>query len=107
VSATVTSAGAAAPFANEPILELRRADARDALAGALTELDPRLPLEVPALVGGDSRTGEGIASTDPGRPDRLVASAAVATEGEVAEAVGVAAGGRARRGSPGSRVAPA
>ena len=34
---------------NEPVLELRRASVREGLAGALAELDARLPLRVPAL----------------------------------------------------------
>ena len=49
------------PFANEPTLELRRAPVRESLAGALTELEPRLPLEVPVLIGDDRRTGDAIA----------------------------------------------
>ena len=63
-------------FRNEPILELRRAPARDSLLQALRELDERLPLEVPVLVGGDRGAVEGIDSTDPGAPDRVVARAA-------------------------------
>ena len=38
-------------FRNEPILELRRAPARESLLEALRGLDARLPLEVPLLVG--------------------------------------------------------
>ncbi len=34
------------PFANEPILELRRAAARSVLLDALAELDGRLPLDL-------------------------------------------------------------
>jgi RHH-type proline utilization regulon transcriptional repressor/proline dehydrogenase/delta 1-pyrroline-5-carboxylate dehydrogenase len=90
-SAATTGATALAPFVNEPVLELRRADARESLAGALGELEPHLPLEVPVLIGGDRRRGDEIASTDPGSPQRLVASAAVATAGEVDEAVAAAA----------------
>ncbi len=43
------------------------------LAGALAELDARLPLRVAARIGGDERAGEGLVSTDPGDPDRVVA----------------------------------
>ena len=42
------------PFANEPILELRRAPVRDQLTGALAALDAELPVRVPVWVGGDS-----------------------------------------------------
>jgi RHH-type transcriptional regulator, proline utilization regulon repressor / proline dehydrogenase / delta 1-pyrroline-5-carboxylate dehydrogenase len=94
VSIQVRKGGEAAtppPFANEPVLELRRADARDALAAALAELDPTLPLEVPVVIGGDRRFGDAIPSTDPGHPERVVAIAAEASADEVNEAVSVAA----------------
>jgi RHH-type proline utilization regulon transcriptional repressor/proline dehydrogenase/delta 1-pyrroline-5-carboxylate dehydrogenase len=82
------------PFENEPALELRRADARESLAGALRELDRRLPLEVPVLVGAD-RAGpddeQSFASTDPGEPERLVALAARGGPDAAAEAVSAAA----------------
>ena len=55
-------------FRNEPILELRRAPARDSLLQALRELDTRLPLEVPILIGGDRGDAAGLDSTDPGAP---------------------------------------
>jgi RHH-type proline utilization regulon transcriptional repressor/proline dehydrogenase/delta 1-pyrroline-5-carboxylate dehydrogenase len=84
----VTTGAVSLPaFANEPTLELRRAPARDALSDALAELDARLPIEVPVLVGGDAGAGDGIQSTDPGTPQRLVAHAGVATEHDVASAV--------------------
>jgi RHH-type proline utilization regulon transcriptional repressor/proline dehydrogenase/delta 1-pyrroline-5-carboxylate dehydrogenase len=88
MTATSTSL---APFANEPVLELRRSDQRDALTAALAGLDQTLPLQVPVAIAGDRRAGDEIASTDPGRPIREVARAAVATAGEVSEAVAVAA----------------
>jgi RHH-type proline utilization regulon transcriptional repressor/proline dehydrogenase/delta 1-pyrroline-5-carboxylate dehydrogenase len=75
------------PFANEPILELRRAAPRQALLDALTAVDARLPLDVPIMIGDDRRSGDAIASTDPGRPDRLVAQAACATAADVDAAV--------------------
>ena len=74
-------------FRNEPILELRRAPARESLLEALAELDARLPLEVPILVGGDRGAASGLDSTDPGAPDRLVARAGTATEADAAAAV--------------------
>jgi RHH-type proline utilization regulon transcriptional repressor/proline dehydrogenase/delta 1-pyrroline-5-carboxylate dehydrogenase len=74
-------------FRNEPILELRRAPARESLLEALRELDARLPLEVPVLVGGDSGATSGLDSTDPGAPERLVARAGRASETDAAAAV--------------------
>ena len=75
------------PFSNEPILELRRGSVRAQLADALAALDAKLPLRVPVIVAGDERQGEELRSTDPGDPDRVVAVAATATEGEVDAAV--------------------
>jgi RHH-type proline utilization regulon transcriptional repressor/proline dehydrogenase/delta 1-pyrroline-5-carboxylate dehydrogenase len=79
-------------FANEPLLELRRQAPRSALVQALRVLDERLPLRVPVMVGASEGTSVGIESTDPGAPDRLVACAGCASAGDVAAAVGVAAG---------------
>ena len=74
-------------FRNEPILELRRAPARESLASALRELDERLPLEVPVLIGGDRGPADGFESTDPGAPGRVVATAGRGGEAEAAAAV--------------------
>lgn len=71
-------------FSNEPILELRRAAVRDSLVGALRALDGRLPLQVPVMSEGAT---EGIDSTDPGLPSRVVATAGSATEADAASAV--------------------
>jgi len=80
------------PFANEPTLELRRADVRESLVAALRELDPRLPLRVPVLIGDDGVDGRAtFESTDPGDPDRVVAVAARAGEQEANAAVHAAA----------------
>ena len=87
------AAGRAVSFRNEPILELRRAPAREALLEALRGLDAKLPLSVPVLVGGGRGSDEGLDSTDPGRPDRLVAHA------------GAGHRGRRRRGRGGGRSA--
>ena len=81
------------PFRNEPELELRRADEREALLASLRELDTTLPLTVPVLVGGDAGVAEGIDSTDPGEPDRLVARAGAAGGTEAAAAVEAATRG--------------
>ena len=81
---------ARAPFSNEPLLELRRASERDALVDALSALDRQLPVRVPILIGGESRSGEQLLSTDPGLPGRIVATAPIATADEVGRAVDVA-----------------
>ena len=82
-----------APFINEPELELRRPTVRAELADALAELDARLPLRVPVLVGADRRDGDELCSTDPGEPERQVALAAGASEPEVRGALAVASQG--------------
>jgi predicted delta-1-pyrroline-5-carboxylate dehydrogenase group 2 len=85
-----------APFANEPVLELRRATVRAQLATALAELDRRLPLDVPVMIGRDERAGAELPSTDPGAPDRAVAQAALAGERDVAAAITTAREGFGR-----------
>jgi RHH-type transcriptional regulator, proline utilization regulon repressor / proline dehydrogenase / delta 1-pyrroline-5-carboxylate dehydrogenase len=79
------------PFANEPVLELRRAAVRAQLADALAAVDRELPLRVPMMVGDDLREHGELLSTDPGEPERVVAVAARAGADEAAEAVTVAA----------------
>ncbi len=78
------------PFANEPILELRRAAVRDRLGGALASVDARLALRVPAWVGEDRREGEELVSSDPGEPERAVALSPSATPADVDAAVAAA-----------------
>jgi RHH-type proline utilization regulon transcriptional repressor/proline dehydrogenase/delta 1-pyrroline-5-carboxylate dehydrogenase len=80
-------------FANEPVLELRRADVRAGLAAALAALDQQLPLAVPVLIAGDARRGEETTSTDPGDPERVVAHSAAATVAETKAAVAAVAAG--------------
>jgi RHH-type proline utilization regulon transcriptional repressor/proline dehydrogenase/delta 1-pyrroline-5-carboxylate dehydrogenase len=75
------------PFRNEPVLELRRAAARELLSAGMAELEPSLPLRVPVWIGDDRREGDALVSTDPGAPDRVVAVAAMATEADVDDAV--------------------
>jgi RHH-type proline utilization regulon transcriptional repressor/proline dehydrogenase/delta 1-pyrroline-5-carboxylate dehydrogenase len=82
------TATALPPFANEPVLELRRATERAKLAVGLGEL--RLPLRVPVWIGRERRAGDELVSTDPGRPERVVALAAGATPAEADHAVAVA-----------------
>jgi len=89
----VTVAPPAGGFRNEPILELRRASARESLLEALRELDARLPLEVPILIGGERGAGHGFESTDPGAPERVVARAGRGGAGEAAAAVEAAGRG--------------
>ena len=80
-------------FRNEPTLELRRSAERDSLMAALGDLESRLPLEVPVLVGGDAGGSERFESTDPGRPDRVVAEARGGSAAEAEAAVEAAAEG--------------
>ncbi len=84
-------------FANEPVLELRRATVRGQLADALRSLDAELPLTVPAIIGGEPGTGDLFASTDPGEPERVVADATPASaDADLAAAI-LAAGRGARQ----------
>jgi RHH-type proline utilization regulon transcriptional repressor/proline dehydrogenase/delta 1-pyrroline-5-carboxylate dehydrogenase len=86
------------PFANEQLLELRRAPVRDELLAAGRELDRRLPLDVPVLIGGDAdRDGHPqLLSRDPGFPDRVVAEAVAASAADADRAVAAAAAGFAQ-----------
>jgi RHH-type proline utilization regulon transcriptional repressor/proline dehydrogenase/delta 1-pyrroline-5-carboxylate dehydrogenase len=77
-------------FANEPVLELRRAAVRAELSGALSRVDAELPLAVGVLVGGDSRRADELSSTDPGEPERVVATASRAGPADVAAALDTA-----------------
>ena len=79
------------PFVNEPILELRRRDARDALSAGMAALEPKLPLKVPMLVGRDRSDGDALVSTDPGDPDRVVGLAPKVTPADALRALDVAA----------------
>ncbi|WP_320672029.1 aldehyde dehydrogenase family protein [Patulibacter defluvii] len=79
-----------APFANQPILDLRRPAERQRLSDALAGLDARLPLRVPVLIDGRARHGEQLRSLDPGDQRRTVATSAAATADEVERAVAVA-----------------
>ena len=83
-------------FANEPILELRRAPIRAQLADALAAHDARPPVRAPVWVGDERREGSDLVSTDPGAPDRVVAEAAAATPEEVEAALALASGPGAR-----------
>ncbi len=76
-----------APFANEPVLELRRAPVRAQLHDALGRLTQALPFRVPVMIGTGERAGTELLSTDPGNPENVVAVAARATESEVSQAM--------------------
>ena len=96
-------------FANEPVLELRRADVRGRLTDALARLDAMLPLEVPVIIAGERRTGETFTSTDPGDPERIVANASAASaEADLAAAIAAARdGARQWAGTPAEQRADA
>jgi RHH-type proline utilization regulon transcriptional repressor/proline dehydrogenase/delta 1-pyrroline-5-carboxylate dehydrogenase len=81
------------PFANEPVLELRRAPVRAQLQDALERLSRTLPLRVPEMIGDSERAGGELLSTDPGAPDDVVAVAARATSADVSDAVDEASRG--------------
>jgi RHH-type proline utilization regulon transcriptional repressor/proline dehydrogenase/delta 1-pyrroline-5-carboxylate dehydrogenase len=84
-----------APFANEPVLELRRAAVRTQLADALRAVDRQLPLKLEVIVGEGARGSGGneLVSTDPGQPERVVASGPSATPEDVGAAVSTAGEG--------------
>jgi RHH-type transcriptional regulator, proline utilization regulon repressor / proline dehydrogenase / delta 1-pyrroline-5-carboxylate dehydrogenase len=83
------------PFANEPILELRRGAVRSQLSDALARVDRELPLQVPVRIGEDDLAGAELLSTDPGTPERVVARACRAAEADVGAAVAEARAGLA------------
>ncbi len=89
-------------FANEPLLELRRAEVRDSLLAAGAALSERLPLLVPELIGDERREGEELRSTDPGEPDTAVALAPAADAAAVSRAIEVAAEHATRWASAGA-----
>ena len=74
-------------FANEPVLEMRRAAVRSELTEALATVERQLPLDVAVVIGNDSRSGDELSSTDPGEPERLVARTAAARPDEVTAAI--------------------
>jgi RHH-type proline utilization regulon transcriptional repressor/proline dehydrogenase/delta 1-pyrroline-5-carboxylate dehydrogenase len=81
------------PFANEPVLELRRAAVRSGLADALAAVDRSLPLSAPVRIGSETRHARELPSTDPGAPEHIVAHAAAARPEEVDAAVAEAGRG--------------
>lgn len=92
------------PFANEPILELRRSAVRHQLVDALASLDARLPVTVPVMIGDDAVTdGRQFDSTDPGDPERVVARAGRAGAADADRAVAVARAGFAAWSATGAQ----
>jgi RHH-type proline utilization regulon transcriptional repressor/proline dehydrogenase/delta 1-pyrroline-5-carboxylate dehydrogenase len=85
---------ATATFANEPLLELRRAEVREQALAALAALDAQLPLEVPMMIGTELVRGDAFASVDPGAPERVVARAHAAGAAHVDAAIGRAVDGQ-------------
>jgi predicted delta-1-pyrroline-5-carboxylate dehydrogenase group 2 len=81
------------PFRNEPILELRRANARATLEDGMASLEQQLPLRVPVWIGDERGATDGLHSTDPAAPDRVVATAGRASTADVDAAVAAAARG--------------
>ena len=75
------------PFANEPVLELRRGATREGLEVAMRTLEPKLPIRVPLWIGDGRHDGDALVSTDPGAPDRVVAVAPRATADDAGRAV--------------------
>jgi RHH-type proline utilization regulon transcriptional repressor/proline dehydrogenase/delta 1-pyrroline-5-carboxylate dehydrogenase len=90
VITTAPAAPPLGPFANEPLLELRRPAARAALTQALADLDARLPLHAPVTIDGREHPGLPLASIDPSRPARVVAHAGRATATDADAAVAAA-----------------
>jgi RHH-type proline utilization regulon transcriptional repressor/proline dehydrogenase/delta 1-pyrroline-5-carboxylate dehydrogenase len=87
------------PFRNEASLDLRRGPVRESLLAALRDLDTRLPLRVPVMVGDATGAADGFESTDPGAPSRVVAVAGESDAPDVDGAVSAAADGAAEWGA--------
>ncbi len=80
------------PYDPEPVREWQRGDVRAAFRGAVAAAGERGALEVPALIDGERVWTAGtIASVDPGRIDRLVATSASCGAAEAEAAVAAAA----------------
>ena len=80
-------------FANEPVLELRRAPVRERLGESLASLDARLPLHVPVWVGrGPARRPTSWSRPTRASPSGSWRSRPRATAADVDAAVSAAAG---------------
>jgi RHH-type proline utilization regulon transcriptional repressor/proline dehydrogenase/delta 1-pyrroline-5-carboxylate dehydrogenase len=87
----VASSSPPPQFVNEPVSELRRAPERAYLLAALDELDARLPLRVPVIIGEGARDEPSFESVDPSSPSLVVGRVTAATHAEVDLAVRTAA----------------
>jgi acyl-CoA reductase-like NAD-dependent aldehyde dehydrogenase len=80
-------------FRNHPLLELRRPEVREELTRTLAALDAELPLRASVAIGGRrADAADEVASTDPCRPERVVAQLRWAREDEADRALEVALG---------------
>lgn len=81
-----------ADYLPEPTRPWHETAVRDAFGRAVAAVDAeRTPIEVPLVLGGRRRDGEGtMDSVDPGEPTRVVARAANATAAHAEEAVAIA-----------------
>ena len=86
-------------FVNEPVSELRRESARARLLDGLSELETRLPIHVPVIIGDRIRDQPGFESVDPSNPSRTVGLATAATPDEVHLAVRTASSAQPEWGS--------
>ncbi len=91
-AATRATAASLDGFRNEPLLELRRPEVRDAALAALARLDARLPVRVPIRIDGEELRGEEFERVDAGEIDRVVTVAQAASARHAAAAIGCAAG---------------
>lgn len=89
-----------ASFRNEPLAEVRREPVRRRLRAAVADVEQGLGFEVPVVIDGRHRAGEGVGgdggdtlpSVDPGCTKRVVALQALASADQANEAVAVAQG---------------
>jgi RHH-type proline utilization regulon transcriptional repressor/proline dehydrogenase/delta 1-pyrroline-5-carboxylate dehydrogenase len=89
--AHATDAEPLGPFANEPLAELRRPEVRAACRKAVAELDARGPSTVCSLIAGTPLAGgDVVRSSDPGRPDRVIAEHRLARPADVPMALAAA-----------------
>jgi RHH-type proline utilization regulon transcriptional repressor/proline dehydrogenase/delta 1-pyrroline-5-carboxylate dehydrogenase len=96
------------PYEPEPTREWRRGSARAAFQVAVDRAGEREPADVPALIAGQRvRTSEQLASVDPGRSDRVVATTAScsAADADAAVAAAVAVADRWRSTPAAERAA--
>jgi RHH-type proline utilization regulon transcriptional repressor/proline dehydrogenase/delta 1-pyrroline-5-carboxylate dehydrogenase len=89
-------------FRNEPLRDFSRAEARTALAEALTRVKVQLGRTRPSRAGGLALTGPAMSSHNPSRPQEIVGVVKAATEADVEAAIRLAG-----QGWPAWRTLPA